>query len=189
LSGFSLIEMLVVVLVFSTVAVILSQIFVGFNRLQRKVSNAAVLGQDMRFAMEATIRSIRTVPLDYSAYTSGIPTRDNRLRLRKPTGEKIELYLVPGATCGDASVTQCLALTTDGGSTFQPITAKRVNVKNFDVYVRPDTNPFVLSGGSYPNNTQPFVTINLSLEYIADNPRDKVTLQAQTTVATRLYQR
>lgn len=190
-SGFSLIEMLVVVALFSSAAVVLSQIFVSYNQLHRKVAHAAVLAQDMRFAMESIVRSIRTTPLDYESVPKGFVPRDNRLLLRKVTGGSIGISMAAGTTpaCADTTVSNCLVVTTDG-TTFQPITAKRVNVKRFDVYARPAKNPFQpLSGGGYDNDRQPFVTINLDLEYIADNPKDTVRLQAQTTVAARMYLR
>lgn len=189
-SGFSLMEMLIAIALFSTMSVILSQIFVSFNRLQRQVSNRAVLGQDMRFAMELLIRSARSNQIDYGL--EPLPARDSTLRLKTTTGGTIQISTRPGGAagdCQDATVTQCLALSIDGGSTWQPITAKRVNVTAFDVYVRPLSSPFTSSGGSYASNEQPFVTLNIGLQYNAPSSRDRVSLQAQTTVSSRVYLR
>lgn len=188
-SGFSLMEMLIVISLFSFASVILAQIFISFNRLHRQVSNRAILGQDMRFAMELIVRSARNNQIDYSGQP--LASKDSVLRLKTPTGV-IAIGPRPGGAggdCQDATVTQCLALSIDGGTTWQPISAKRVNVTNFDVYVRPSETPFVLSGSSYTSDSQPFVSVNLGLQYLAEAPRDRVVLQAQTTVSSRVYLR
>ena len=181
-------EMLIVITLFSFASVILAQIFVSFNRLHRQVSNRALLGQDMRFAMELIVRSARSNQIDYSGQP--LPAKDSVLYLKTPTGViAIGPQPGPGIVCQDADITQCLALSIDGGTTWQPITAKRVNVTNFDVYVRPSSTPFVPSGSSYSSNSQPFVTVNLGLQYVAEAARDSVALQAQTTVSSRVYLR
>jgi len=188
-SGFSLVEMLITITIFAILSVVLAQIFISFNRLQRQVSNRAVLGQDMRFATELLIRSARNNQIDYS---TSYPTRTGTLKLLTPTGSSIQIGVRPGGgagDCQDATVTQCLALSLDNGSTWSPITAKRVQVENFDVYVRPSSSPFASSGGTYTSNVQPFATINIRLKYISTTPTDTITLQAQTTVSSRVYLR
>jgi prepilin-type N-terminal cleavage/methylation domain-containing protein len=187
-SGFSLFEMLIVVALFSTAAVILSQLFVSFNQLHRKIANVAVLSQDMRFAMELMVRAARSNRIDYSA--APIAGKTNGMRLVTPTGGTIDIALRTGSDCQDTTVTNCLALSVDGGTVWQPITAHRVNVANFDVYVRPSDSPFDgVSGGGYASDLQPFVTFNLGLDYRAEIAKDRVNLRAQTTVTSRQYAR
>lgn len=188
--GFTLIEMLVVVTIFSTMAVVMAQIFVSFNRLQRQISNRAVLGQDMRFATELLVRSARSNQIDYSSQP--LLGSDTTLKLVTSAGTPIWVGVRPGGAagdCQDATVAQCLALSLDSGTTWSPITAKRVDVTNFSVYVRPSDSPFVPSGGSYVNNIQPFVTFHIALEYRAPNATDDAKLEAQTTVSSRVYLR
>lgn len=181
-------EMLIVVALFSAASVILSQTYVSFNQLHRKVANAAILGQDMRFATELIVRAARNNRIDFTGQP--LPARDNRLRLLTSTGGTIDIAARTGAAdCQDTTVTTCLAMSLDGGTTWQPITARRVNVTNFDVYVRPSNSPFIPTGGGYDNDTQPFVTVNIGLQYMAPNPKDQVRLRAQTTVASRVYVR
>lgn len=188
-SGFSLVELLVVVALFSTAAIILSQIFVSFNRLHRKVSTLAILSQDMRFVTELFVRESRNASINYPAYPDAatIASSTSLHLIKGPTD--ITDIQVRTAECGDLPSVRCLALSKDGGATWAPVTAKRVNVKFFGVYVRPTKSPFDQVGGVYLSNTQPFVTMNLEMEYIADNPKDTASLQAQTTVSSRAYQR
>jgi prepilin-type N-terminal cleavage/methylation domain-containing protein len=187
--GFTLVEMMITIAIFSVLAVVLAQIFVSFNRLQRQVSDRAVLGQDLRFAIELIVRSARNNQIDYSAQP--LPAKQNVLKLVTSTGNPIWIGVQTQASgvCQDPTVTQCLALSLDSGASWSPITAKRVQVQNFDVYVRPSNSPFVTVGGTYPNNIQPFVTINLGLKYISGNAQDTLTLQAQTSVSSRVYLR
>lgn len=184
--GFTLIEMMIVVALFSTAAVVLSQIFVGFNRLHHKVANQSILGQDMRFVMEYVVQAARTNQIDYA---SPVLPKGTVLRLITPTGGTVQISLQPSAVCDDSSGASCLAVSTDGGATWQPLTAKRVNVKQFDVYVRPTTSPFVLANGAFTSNVQPFVTVHLVLEYLAPLETERVMLSSQTSVSSRVYLR
>jgi type II secretory pathway pseudopilin PulG len=181
-------EMLIVVALFSVSMLIVTQTYASFNQLHRKIANRSILSQDLRFAMESLIRAARNRPL---SYTAAPPPRSSELRLVQQDGtEMIFKRSVPGdAACADLSSVACLLLSTDGGATWAPMTGKRVHVEQFDVYVRPGASPFILSGGSYPNNSQPFVTINMRLRYMAERVQDQETLQAQTSVSSRVYQR
>lgn len=178
--GFTLLEMLLVVLIFSMASVILSQTYIQITRLQRKVSNMAVLSQDMRFATELIVRTARNNYIDYSSQP--LPLKSNDLLLDTPDGKTIEI--TTSADCHDTTITQCLKLK-DVDDTWNPLTSHRVNVKNFDVYVRPQSDPFADTS----INQQPMVTVNIGLEYKAADARDSVTLQVQTAVSSRLYRR
>jgi prepilin-type N-terminal cleavage/methylation domain-containing protein len=185
--GFSLVEMLIVVFLFSISAVILSQLFLSYNQLHRKVANLAILGQDMRFSMELLVRSARNNQIDYSA--EPLAARMNAIRLKTSSGGTIDIALQPTYRCQDTTVARCLAMSLDGGTTWQPITGTRVELTSFDVYVRPLKSPFTPRGTGYDSNNQPEITFNIGLKYNAQNPKDSVTLQSQTTVASRVYVR
>ena len=180
--GFTLVEMLLVVLIFSLMSGALAQIFLNITGLQRRITYNSTLSQDMRFVMEMGVRAARSNYIDYS--TQPLANRSTTFKVMTSAGGTIEVQPMDSATCGDPTVTNCLMLRKNGGSWY-PLTSKRVNVKFFDVYVRPLTSPFT----DLTNNQQQFVTFNVGLEYNAPNPKDKVSLQAQSTVSSRLYQR
>jgi len=194
-SGFTLIELLIVTAIFSIALAILAQIFVSFNRLHRKVANAAVLGQDVRFAMELLVREARNDEIDYAAYGGTVPDVSSILKLKKQNGASIWIAKgEPGAppglpSCEDVTVAACLSLSMDNGVTWTQITSNRVEVETFHVFVRPAVSPFVQNVGGYANNTQPFVTMYLGVMYKADSTKERVTLQSQTSVSSRVYQR
>jgi len=186
--GFTLLEMLLTIFIFSIVAVILIQIFVSYTRLQRKIANTAVLSQDMRFVTEMMTRISRGNYIDYSLQPYG--TSANFIKLVKPSGGTLIVSKQDSVQCGDPMIASCIMISEDNGLSWQIATSKRVNVTNFDVYIRPANTPFVPNAsGVYDNSNQPFVTFNIGLEYIPDNQNEGATLRAQSTVSSRLYQR
>lgn len=185
--GYSLFEMLLAIALFMSAATILSQIFLSYNLLHRKVANLSVVGGDLRFAMELMVRAVRSNQIDYSG--APLDARREELLLVTPAGGTVQIARITSALCGDPTVDYCLGLSLDGGTTWQPITARRVNVETFGVYTLPASSPFIPSGGGYASDLQPLTTINLGLEYRAPNTRDSAKLQAQTTVTSRVYVR
>lgn len=188
-AGFSLMEMLIVVTLFSMSMLVIAQTFASFNQLHRKIANRAIVSQDLRFVMELLVRAARNRPISYAS--SPIAPRSSELHLVQQDGVDMvfQRSVVGDARCMDLPTISCLLLSTDGGATWVPITGKRVHVEQFDVYVRPSESPFVLSAGLYPNNTQPFVTFNIRLRFMADRVKEQEALHAQTTVSSRVYLR
>ncbi|MCI0479669.1 hypothetical protein L0Y59_03935, partial [Candidatus Uhrbacteria bacterium] len=117
--------------------------------------------------------------------------RTSELRLVMPDGQLMVFKQsdMGDALCGDLATVRCLLLSTDGGTTWVPVSGKRVDVTRFDVYVRPYASPFVLVGSSYPNNIQPYVTFVIGMTYMAESAKERESLQAQTTVSSRVYLR
>lgn len=188
LSGFSLIEMLIVVTIFSLAMLVMAQTFGSFNQLHRKIANRALVSQDLRFTTELLVRAIRNRPISYATPPL---QKDSQIRLVQSNGSEliIKRSMVGDADCVDLPTVACLLLSTDGGLTWTPLTGKRMNIEQFDVYVNPLESPFVAVGGSYSSNVQPFVTFTITMRYMADNPKEREALNMQTTVSSRVYLR
>ncbi|MBD3281908.1 hypothetical protein GF391_04130 [Candidatus Uhrbacteria bacterium] len=188
--GYSLAELLVVMLLFSFALLILGQTYIQFIRLSNKTANAATVQQDTRFVLEYIARAARNSEVDYSI---SIASPTSSLRLIKESGDYVEISKsAPGdALCADEPSVSCLLVTVDSGATWAPLTAKGVNVDNFDVYISPTVSPFELAGvpADYPNNQQPFITVNLALTLNANNPRESYSQIAQTSISSRVYVR
>ena len=188
--GFSLLEMLIVIALFSTLTVIVSQTFISFSTLHRRTANAAVVGAEMRFAMEYIVRAARNRELNY--LPGSLNPQDTVLHLRDSTGATLDIGPRPGGTsgdCKDATVAQCLAVSVEGGATWQPLTGKRVELSHFHVYPRPADSPFVSVSGAYTSDIQPFVTVGIGLRYVSERVKEQASLEAQTTVSSRIYAR
>jgi len=189
-AGYSLTELLVVMLLFSLAMVILGQTYIQFTRLSNKTAHAAAVQQDVRFVLEYVARAVRGSEIDYS---SAIVNPTSTLRLLKIDGDYLEITKSAAGDplCGDLPEISCLLITPDSGLTWAPLTAKHVNVDNFDVYIQPAVSPFDLTGfpADYPNDQQPMVTVNITLTYNANNPRESFTQTAQTGISSRVYVR
>lgn len=189
-SGYSLIELLVVVMLFSLAVLIMAQTYVQFVRLSRKTANAAAVQQDVRYVLELISRGVRNTSLDYSA---AIPAEADYLRVLPEVGPYIMVKKsVPGdIACADDPDISCLLISMDGEATWAPLTGKHINVDEFKVFVHPTVSPFELSGLplDYANNHQPFVTLYLTFTYKAPNEREQFTQSAQTTISSRVYVR
>ncbi|MBU2612941.1 hypothetical protein KJ925_00590 [Patescibacteria group bacterium] len=185
-------EMLIVVALFSMSVVVMAQTFASFNQLHRKIANKAIVNQDLRFTMEMLVRAARTHAI---SYTSTPAARSSELRLEIP-GSGLMIFKQSGlndSLCNDtpppSAFMRCLLLSTDSGTTWVPVTGKRVHVSRFDVYVKPNASPFVPVGSGYVNNTQPYATFVIGMTYLADKTKERVSLSAQSTVSSRVYLR
>jgi prepilin-type N-terminal cleavage/methylation domain-containing protein len=185
--GFTLMEILIVTLLFAIASTILAQTFVSFNKLQRRVESASSLSQDMRYATEMIVREARNKTINYDAYMPGEAASSTVLHLLT-TGGTEDVSIQSGAVCADPTGANCLALSVNGGA-WNPITSTHVNVRRFGVYIRPTSSPFTKVGGTYPSDLQPMVTFLLDMQYLGTNASDTVSLITQTSVASRLYQR
>jgi prepilin-type N-terminal cleavage/methylation domain-containing protein len=185
-SGFTVVEMMVAITIFSTIAVVMAQTFVSFNQLHRRIAYSAILGQDARFLNELIVREGRNKLIDYSA-GSILPVAD-QLHLISRDGTQqawFALQTAASGNCGTSGVS-CIAYSNDAGATWNQLTSNKVDVQQFDVIVRPTDDPFnVLT----PGDTQPFVTVKVLFRYLSDNPKERPSLQTQTTVASRVYLR
>lgn len=184
-SGFTLMEMLIVIALFSLTMTMMAQTFASFNRMQRRVANRAVLSQELRYVTELMTRAVRNDPV---VYDPAPLEKSDELRLRLPDGNDllIRRSVVGDPNCGGAIAISCLLYSLDTGATWTTLTGARVNIDRFDVYVRPTTSPYE---GLSPPNVQPFVTFSIKMTYRAPSVSDEESLEAQTTVGSRVYLR
>lgn len=194
--GFTLMELLVVLGLFSTVVVVASDIFILSNRAQRKVFSLERTQADARFTMEAITREVRTGDVDFGYYVTrgtpiGIPEAE--LALIDNTNTPIRFHQSDAGNavfCPNAESTPCLLVTLDANDPVS-ITPKGVLVRNARFYITPSADPDVFDPGTgtYPVNIQPRVTVVLVLDSVAQKAEDRVRVQFQTTIASRTYAR
>lgn len=192
--GFTLMELIVVLGIFTAVVVAASDVFLIASRSQRKIFNLERTQSDARFAMEAMTREVRTGSIDYAYYAGrGIPLGipDEELALVDTSNTRIRFFRSDDAEeCVDANSTPCLMVGVDA-NTPVPITPKDVVLRNIAFYIDPALDPqsFEPSTGSYAADTQPHVTIVLMLESMRGRAGEGASAAFQTTVATRIYRR
>ncbi len=190
--GLTLMEILVVMGIFSVTVTIASGIFLLSNRAQRRVLAITTGQADMRFALEAMVREVRGGQIDYATYEGsggGIPTPTDRLILKDPTGGNLVFYAETNPTVCPAGIAKCLAVKVNG--TPQSLTSAGVLLEKLVFYVTPANDPFSIdaASGLYKANSQPTVTVAIQLKTLGPKPEDVVTLNAQTTAVSRAYAR
>jgi len=191
--GFSLMEMLVVLGIFSTVVTAATDIFMLANRAQRKIFSLERTQADARFTMEAMAREIRTGSIDYAHYGAalGDPGPVPELALIDSAGKKILFRKSDSAAdCADAASTPCLLVSLDDGAS-AAITPKGVRLFNAAFYLLPKADPthFNPDTGVFDADVQPHVTIVLIMESVVQDPRDRSIVYLQSTVENRGYKR
>lgn len=187
--GFSLVEMLVVLAVFSVVTVVIVDIFMLASRAQRRTLAVQRIQSDARYSLEAMSREIRMDIVDYEYYggaVSDIPS--GTLALRDQDDNQI-IFKKSDENC-PAGATSCLAVSIDGGGNWESITAPGINVDDLKFYIDPLVNPFELNAGNaYDSDNQPRVTIVLVTSGVGGRPDEQQTVRLQTTVSNRIYRR
>jgi prepilin-type N-terminal cleavage/methylation domain-containing protein len=195
--GFTLMELLVVMSIFSTVVLMASDIFLMSDRAERKVFASERIQADARFTMEAIVREIRTGTLDYSYYSGrGTPigTPDGELALIESDGTPIKFKVSDDTNanlCANAQSAPCLLVTVGANATPAAITPQDEAVRTVKFYISPTSDPNVFdpATGTYANDVQPHVTVVLVLESRDDRSGEQSVVYLQTTAENRSYLR
>lgn len=135
--GFTLVEMLVVLAVFSVFTVVIVNVFLLSLRAQRQTSLRQETLADLRFVTETIARQIRTSEIDYAAYgVAGVSSPEDELFLIDQNGNNLRYSLFNA---------EIIFSIDDGVAPAQvaSITNKdQVQVVNLYFYITPITNPF-----------------------------------------------
>lgn len=191
-AGFTVIELLIVIAIFSIGALSIAATYINFTRLHRRVANAEALGQELRFAMELMVRAARNNTVSYPALPGSLAKPVGTLNLISSTGSTVSFRRWGLTEIGGPCVplnADCLALSLDSGATWVPITGKNINIDRFDAYVTPLQNPFEAVGLAYNNSNQPRVTFVIDATYKNVVAQEQAKLSIQTSVSSRLYVR
>jgi len=156
--GFTLIEMMVTVAVFTILMTIIGAIFTQTLDLQRTAFHLQTLEENGRFTLETIAREIRFGEL--TTLSTACPG-SNTLSLVHPVNGDIRYDLVDGRVVRNVNDVNAI------------LTSEKVDVTNLS---------FCITGADAGDREQPKVTILMSMETGAKNPQ-KIDLQ--TTVTTR----
>ncbi len=176
--GFTLIEMIVSLGVFSILMGSISAIFIMASQVQRRTAISQRVLNDARYIMETIASDMRIGMVNYGAYTGGT--------ISSPV---TELYLIDEdntpisysrSTSGCSRSSSCLIRLVGGESA--SLTSQKVNADEILFYIIPASNPF--GGGS--DRKQPRVTITLTLSSV-ETGSDRSVISLQTTASSRYY--
>lgn len=199
-SGFTLVEMLLVLFLFTIILVACSDIFLRTQRAQYQAAGLQRLQDDLRYVVNKVTQEIHSGSIDYACYNGGlcgeiIPAGNATLGITNVQG-RTRLYKLSGDIgangCLNAQSSPCVLVSDDGGTTWQSITQEGISVDlaKSAFHIKPDKDPFSLDAENrYLSNEQPRVTIRLEMKAIIRGARIPPRLGTQTTVATREYKR
>jgi len=183
-------EILVVLAVFSTVSVAVADLFMLASRAERRTGDNERVQSEARFVTEFLAREIRSGSVAYDLFPSPFPVPATSLSMRRPDGTVDTISVSPDPVrCGRATAPCLVFGTTVGGAPVEsPLTPAGLTVEDFKVYVTPglDPNLFDPSIGTYASDESPLVTFVLSLVPVG-HPEQRIA--AETAVTPRVYAR
>ncbi len=211
--GFTLMELVVVLGVFSTSIFIITEIFMFTNRSQKKVLAYQKVQSDASYALETMARAVRLGRIDYAHYTT-VSNPEEELYVFDSDGRQAVFKKGTGADCVNAVSSPCVVagIDQDANGTaeqFAAITPKGIKITDLKFYIVPVDDPFYVSACSANedcisgigicdtvtnlcrvSDKQPMVTIVIStIEAEPPSQEAPVSVTLQTTVSSREYYR
>lgn len=190
IGGFTVIELLIVLLLFSLGSLAISATYINLTRLHRRVANAETLGQELRYITEMMVRATRNYRVSYA--TNPVASSRTFVDLLNASNNQVSFAwsAAGNAVCNGLNVqTGCLTMYVQGVTpAYIPLSSKNIDILNFRVYTTPVYDPFTpVSLGVYQNNRQPVVTYFITAQYNSADAREEATLTVQTSVESRVY--
>lgn len=188
--GFTLVEMMVVLAIFSVATVVIVDIFMMAGKAQRRTLAIEKIQSDARYSLEAISKEIKMDMIDYgwAGYVGGITLPEDALALLDADNNSI-IFKKSADNC-PAGTAQCLTVSLDGGGSWASITSEGNNVEDLKFYIDPPVDPFAMNAGNiYDSDNQPRVTVVLATKGIGGRVEEQQTIYLQTTVSSRIYRR
>ncbi|MFA6252932.1 MAG: prepilin-type N-terminal cleavage/methylation domain-containing protein [Patescibacteria group bacterium] len=207
-TGFSLVEMLIAVSIFSVIATIASSMFSTFANNQKRTQSSQVLLNNAQYVLEIISREIKNneiISFDTSACSSVDARYTKCLMFVRENGEtagffydgtydgvsdntEIEIdYVQLDCFYLDNVYSNCSIATGQAPVVLLSQSYNKVQITSLDFNLTPTTNPYFDDTGL--NNQQPKVTVNLVVKYFSTQPIEQASHHLQTTVSSRVYKR
>ncbi|MBI4117524.1 MAG: prepilin-type N-terminal cleavage/methylation domain-containing protein [Parcubacteria group bacterium] len=185
-AGFTLVEVIVSMSIFSFLIVTVTGIMIRSLGAQNKTLNVARLQADAQNVFGRFIDDIKTHTIDYaySGYSGGLTLPASELALVDDEGSTV-VYRSGDSVCPDLSSSPCLEVSYDQGVSWNAATSRGVRLPSLRFFIMPQQNPFERSGGAYASNRQPEVTITAAFQ----TAKGDHTLFLQNTISSRVYER
>lgn len=211
--GFTFVEVILVLSIFSLLVVSISDLFMRAQASQRTTAALQKLQDDGRTILTRITQEVQTGGLDFDCYkvpgvicAEAISSANGNSILAIKTVNGTSLLLKAGTAAGanaciDSASTPCILISDDGGATWSSLTSQgirldtilsnNVAVPKLGFYISPEKNPFVFDSQQqqYLSNEQPTVSIAFTLASPVKGSKNLSKISLQTTVATREYVR
>lgn len=192
-AAFTVMEMLVVLTVFSMVAIVVIDIFFTITKAYKSLVATQAVQRDIRFTVQTIVKDIQQGVIDYDYYNShslalknnstGEVVAVNTLALIDANGLPVR-YKTGTSTKELPTIMVCRGTCTS----WEQLLSENIQAPLLNFYIVPETNPFAVTG-TVPNK-QPRVTMAVTGQAVSDSIElQQTTFFIQTTVATRTYKR
>ena len=179
--GFTLVEMIITMAIFTTALTTVANIFLYANRTQRKTQAGQQSQFDARFAMEVMAQQVRRGQIDYAYYGGAIAGNPQTvLALTDSTGAKVQFRRQTVGGVGKVQVSF------DNGANWTDLTPPGLSAAVLSFFLSPPSDPFAAVPASH---AQPLVTIALSTTSTSAEGLTLPPVFLQTTVVSRQYLR
>ena len=185
--GFTLIEMLVVMAIFMTVMLVVSDLFLTITMSQEKTLSGQKAMNDLQFNLDDLLRKIRASRLDYEAYNQPITNPVTILNLLDRDGNKFAIKK-DVVNCKSPAIS-CMKMVK--GFSEYVLSTNQLDVSRLDFYIQPGVNPFKYDEAlkRFGSDQMPLVTIVIGGESLESNIKNRRKVDLQTSVSFRNYDR
>ena len=175
--------MLVVMSVFLTLMLVVSDIFLSVSINQRKVLAEEQALMDWQFNLEEIVQKVRLGKFDYDIMS--VPSAP--LALIIDGKDKVSFFRQEN-NCANGT-NGCLIMKTNGKE--QIISADNVDVQSFEYILMPEQSPYVYNEAKkqYLSDQQPQAVLLLKAKVRAPHAENQKEIILQTTVSSRYYER
>lgn len=205
--GFTFMELLVVIFVFTILLAGAIDIFVRAQQAQRKVAAVEKLHADARYLLQTITQSLQGGGIDFDCYqdiqgnlglcVKPIDTEEgnNQIALKRFDGSIVRfgqggtVELEP-QICSDSKSTPCLIVSDDNGQTWAVASSQGVKINTLRFYITPTKTPFIMNDNhEYIADEQPKVTVVFDATAQIKGFKETANLSLQTTISSREYRR
>lgn len=182
--GFTLVEMMVAIAVFSVVMVVAMGALINVISADQKAQSIKTAVDNVSFALESISKDMR-VGTEYNCFYNGTWVGDctgagsTEISYYSPKEEKYVFYQYVSGTVGQIERCDGTKNFADGCTDFTALTSSEVNITNLKFYVTGTAQ------NSVPNKTQPRVIITLSGTAGA-KASTQTSFDLQTSVSQRI---
>ncbi len=179
--------MLVVMSIFMTVMLIVSDLFVTITMSQEKTLSGQKAMNDLQFNLDDLLRKIRASRLDYDAYDQPLVNPVKSLQLIDREGNKFSIKQ-DGVNC-KSPATSCIKMIKSGLE--YVLSTNQLDIKRLDFYIQPGSDPFKYDTilKRFSADEMPLVTIVIGGESLESNLKNRRKVDLQTSVSLRNYER
>lgn len=185
--GFTLVEMIVSLGIFTIALFISTSSFLAVVNADRKARATRIASDNLNLTLEDMSRKIKTG----TTYNCGggsvgvsdcsiINSQTQALAVTDQEGNRIVYLYGQGASCGPeyAAAQGCILRSEDGGNTYMPATSPEINITNLMF--------LVIGSAVWPDKTQPTVVVTIKGS-LGSQVSTRVAFNIQTTITQRAY--